>query len=69
MTIREFKAKLIELINESKIGIDVIELVLKDLLINVHEQVDAVYARMAAEAEAEAQKSSGKKAKGEKANG
>ena len=50
MSIRELEQKIFALLTESKISIDVIELILKDVLVTVQNQVNMAYAAAAAEA-------------------
>jgi hypothetical protein len=50
MSIRELEQKIFALLTESKISIDVIELILKDVLVTVQNQVNMAYAAAATEA-------------------
>ena len=50
MSIRELEQRIFALLTESKISIDVIELILKDVLVTVQNQVNMAYAAAAAEA-------------------
>ena len=56
MTLREFKGQLVKTINDSKLAIDVVEVVLEGLLAEVHLMADRAYAEAAQESEATAQK-------------
>lgn len=55
MSIRELEQKIFALLTESKISIDVIELILKDVLVTVQNQVNMAYAAAATEAEKKAE--------------
>ena len=49
MTIREFKSQMVNMINDSKLAIDVVEVVLEGLLAEVHIMADKAYAQAAQE--------------------
>ena len=46
MTIKEARRKIIEVINQSGLAIDVIELLLENLFAVVHQQAEEAYASM-----------------------
>ena len=52
MTIREFKSQMVNMINDSKLAIDVVEVVLEGLLAEVHIMADQAYAQAAQESTA-----------------
>ena len=49
MTIREFKSQMVNMINDSKLAIDVVEVVLEGLLAEVHIMADKAYEQAAQE--------------------
>lgn len=49
MTTRELKVKLIEAINQSKLPIDIIDLIVESLYLSIHMQAEAAFANYAEE--------------------
>ena len=47
MTIREFEQRIVDVINESKLPIDIIEVVLEKFIAEIHLEVDRAYANAA----------------------
>ena len=63
MDIREFRNNIVNTINQSSMPLDVIELVLRDLLNSIHQQVESLYAQADAEAAEKAKSEEEKPAK------
>ena len=69
MNLREAEATIIKAINETKLPIDVLEYILRDILNSIHDQVTILYAQEAQKAKEEEEEKESPKTKAKKKAG